>query len=134
MPGAESLINRRGFSALFLSGMLMTRAGQQTSVQGFALLNSGETNPHWSLTDDDISRLKSSLKGLRVAAEPSWPQLGWRGFLVVTNGLRELPEEIRAFQGTIRTQSGKRVRYYHDTRGLERWLDGEARSRGIAIP
>ena len=79
-------------------------------------------------------RLKSSLKGLRVAAEPSWPLTGWRGFLVVNNGLRELPEEIRAFRGTIRIQSGNRVRYYHDTRELKRWLDSEARSRGIAIP
>ena len=53
---------------------------------------------------------------------------------MVNNGLRELPEEIRAFRGTIRIQSGNRVRYYHDTRELERWLDSEARSRGIAIP
>ena len=91
---------------------------QQPSLALSVLVNAGEEEQQVQITDPvEVSEIQSMLAGL--------PHTG---------RLRDLPEEIRAFRGTIRIQSGKRVRYYHDTHELERWLDGEARRRGIAIP
>jgi hypothetical protein len=112
----------------------MAGSGQQRYVKVHVLLHSGEADPHWTLTEEGNSRLKALLKDLQTAPKPRWPQLGWRGFLLENNDFAELPEEVRVFQGTIRTESEKQVRYYRDTRGLERWLREEAVKRGIRIP
>src|ERR1051326_7143121 len=44
---------------------------------------SGKPDPHWTITEPEkISFIKHSLQNLPHAAQPDWPVLGWRGYML----------------------------------------------------
>src|SRR5262245_36845339 len=72
------------------------------------LINAGEPDPSWSITDtSDFEHLRSSLKNLPRTGKPRWPSLGYRGFLLVNQGVDDFPEEVQIFKGVVLIVSGE---------------------------
>lgn len=86
---------------------------------------SGRPNPVWTLTQAEEAEFLSRLTGFESRAvtegqprlEP--PLLGYRGFEIRSPDGRLLPEKVRVFGGTVRSNKSS---YSDVDRELEKWL------------
>jgi hypothetical protein len=93
------------------------------SVEVVALEYSGREDRSWRITEPtDLESLRQLLRNLPPSAEPNWPTLGPRGYLLINHGISGFPEEVRVFQGVIGISEGRSSRYFRDVHGLEDWL------------
>jgi hypothetical protein len=107
-------------------------AEQKSRLTVMVAMNSGLPNPQWEITSpDEIEKVKALVHDLPIVPETKWPGLGWSGFILMNENVVGLPEEIRVLNGVIRFENRDGVRYYRDSRGLERWLHREAVARGL---
>ncbi len=96
---------------------------QGSGIKLRTLLYSGRSNPQTLITDPaEINTLRGFLVDLPATVDPSWPTLGFRGYLLLNNGIRSFPPEVRVFRGVIRIFDGKSLRFFIDVRGLEEYL------------
>jgi len=111
--------------------LLGTAMAAKNQIRVELILNAGEEDPYWTITQPSQIRLiQDRLKDLAIAPTPNWPTLGWRGFLLKDkNGT--LPGLVRVFQGTICILHGNQERCYHDQQKLEEWLLSEAHRQGL---
>lgn len=70
--------------------------------------------------------LRARVQGLPSAPVPTWPQFGFRGVLIVNDGVSDFPPLVRVFDGTIEVQAGRRVTYFRDDKGLEQLVSSGA--------
>lgn len=86
---------------------------------------SGQTNPHWSLSKNQISELKNKLESLPESrAEIKIPKkLGYTGILIYNPGkISLLPEKIVVYNNILLITRKGETRYYRDKNGIEKWL------------
>lgn len=95
-------------------------------------MNSGLRNPQWEITSPaDLGKVKLFLKDLPEAPETKWPNLGWRGYLLMNEGVEGLPAQVSILRGVVRWQDQKGIHFYKDVHGLEDWLHEQAIARGL---
>ena len=105
---------------------------------------SGQPNPQWELSDEQVEELSRRLEESRQ--EPRGerrkpPYLGYRGFIIRNPKLQAgLPYEIEAHGGSLavtETEEGargddRRLEFYEDVGGIHDWLLEEARRRDFS--
>jgi len=103
------------------------QVSQMPRVDVTILINAGEEDQGFQLlTSQDFQTLQSFLTNLPPAPAPNWNSLGWRGYQLFNVGVAGLPEEVRVFEGVIRTINLGLTQFYIDQRGLESWLTAQA--------
>lgn len=97
---------------------------------------SGRPDPSFELTAPaEWERVRDGLKDLPAASKPNPPQLGYRGVVIVPRLVPGLPARATAWQGTVGIErAGGAVTWHEDARGVEAWLLGEAKRRGLPAP
>jgi len=114
---------------------LLAVEGGKTNVTVEVLIFSGRPNPTWQLEDPkSLATLKAKLKELPEAfkeAPAGWSRLGFAGFRIRGGATLGLPEEIRIYQGVIKTGEGKAAVYLKDSIGLEQSLIDEAKKQAL---
>jgi hypothetical protein len=90
-------------------------------------LFSGRPNPRWTVSGEAADRLLSLVDRSEPTERRDPPDLGYRGFVLVTT-----IESVRAFDGTLAIQASReeQPRYFRDTGGMEDLLLAQARELG----
>ena len=124
---ALSSSKRRLALLAVLFSATLTANGQVQSIVVDKLLYAGRVDPQVIVTDTtnpNIATLETYLVNLPPAGMPNWPNLGPRGFLLENNDVSNFPQEVRVFQGIVRTFANGQLRYFQDVHGLEGFLSG----------
>ncbi|MBB6408782.1 hypothetical protein [Mesorhizobium sangaii] len=89
---------------------------------------SGRPNPSFGLAPNEVAELGARARALSVpSAAPAWPQAGWRGFIVLGDGLPgSEPIWLRVKEKVVEMQSGT----WQDSTGIEALLEASARRHG----
>jgi hypothetical protein len=88
---------------------------------------SGRPNPRWTVSGNAADRLLNLVDRSEPAERRDPPDLGYRGFLLLTT-----IESVRAFEGTLAIQASRDEQpgYFRDTGGMEDLLLAQARDLG----
>ncbi|PZV34680.1 hypothetical protein [Mesorhizobium kowhaii] len=91
-------------------------------------LFSGRPNPSFRLAPNEVAELAARARALSVpSAAPAVPQAGWRGFIVLGDGLPGFePIWLRVKEKVVEMQGGA----WQDSTGIEALLDTSARRHG----
>ena len=110
----------------------VSAATMEENIKVSLVLYSGKKDPAWEITQaDKIATIKRSLKDLPPVAQPEWPGLGWRGYMLTGMSGAPLPGIVRVFKGVICVTQGDQKHCYRDTHKLEDWLRSEAVEQGL---
>ena len=98
---------------------------QTQAVTASVLIYSGEEDPSWEMSLDEIEVVKSRLKGLPPSDRQPEYKMGYQGFILFNGNVADLPKEIRVFDSLISLWSGEgAVESFEDVNRLEQWLLG----------
>ena len=117
---------RLSILAMVFSATLSANS-QVQSIVADKVLYAGRVDPQIIVTSNsnpNIDDLRPYLQNLPPAGMPNWPNFGPRGFLLENNDVQNFPQEVRVFQGIIRTFANGHLQYFHDVHGLEGFLSG----------
>lgn len=103
----------------------------RSNVSVRLLVYSGRPDPEWELGDEAVKglreRLGKVLDGERTNPPPHG-NLGYRGFLVRSDGRAGLPRELTVFRKVVTENDGRSSRHWRDDAGVEDMLLGDARA------
>jgi len=104
---------------------------------------SGEPNPKWELSEEQIEELEARLRVFFVSTKPQTPPpLGYRGFFITNLGKNpmipealhevsaERSEQIHAYNGVLTIMDKVRIDCWKDESKIEEWLISQARELG----
>ena len=102
-------------------------------IKASILVHSGEPDPTWVFTNVvEIAKLRNLITGLPASPPPSWPILGFRGFMLTAKDQNSgFPPCVRVFRGVVKIRSQDRDLYFRDERHLEAFLSEQAKARGL---
>ena len=128
--------------AAWLAAGLLVAGCAQVAVREVPVIEveldafSGRPNPRWTLSITDAEELARRLAELPPGEPPDEPPaLGYRGFELTNPGeVGDLPPRIRVYAGGVSLIGDDGASHYRDERGIEAWLIGQARSRGLQVP
>jgi hypothetical protein len=121
-----------GVAVLLVIAVAAALAQEKPKLIVIVSVNSGLQNPQWEMTGAAaFEKIRDSLRSVPVTSDPGWPNLGWRGFLVMNEGVEGLPQEIQVLHGVIRTEDQTGIHFYKDLHALEGWLQQQAETRGL---
>lgn len=101
------------------------------------LIYSGRPDPQWDLDEKAAEDLKGKFKSAERSGKtteiPNMAILGYRGFLVNTQGEdKDIPGEFYVFKNTLIIPEGKKATAMQDAANLEQMLLESARGNGMA--
>ena len=79
-------------------------------IKASILVHSGEPDPTWVFTNVvEIAKLRNLITGLPASPPPSWPILGFRGFMLTAKDQNSgFPPCVRVFRGVVEIRSQDR--------------------------
>lgn len=104
----------------------------KTTIEVVLDIFSGEPNPKWVLSDEQVRELKAKLGTSLPSSIPKTPpQLGYRGYYIRNVSQTHLiPESILAYDGVLTILDKGATSCYKDLNQIEEWLIGQARKSG----
>lgn len=89
------------------------------------MIYSGREDPRWIPNEEERKTIAAKFGGLPEAKPTDWKEprnLGYRGFHLVNDGVPDLPDSIHVHEGVLKLTTGKKVEYFKDANGLEKFL------------
>jgi hypothetical protein len=84
---------------------------------------SGNMNPSWTLTEEQLINLERMLTNLSSAEPFQKPVLGYRGFIIENSGkVPSFPDEIIVYNHILAIRQGEEVSFQSDDNNIEGWL------------
>ena len=123
-----------GVAAMVLVGTGREEARASGSITAAVVEHFGLPDRQWQITDPgDIETLSNFLLGAEPTGPPNEPLSGYRGILLVNDGVADFPPALLVFGGVIEAYMPGGSVYVEDTYGMEDWLLARAPAVGGTV-